>query len=81
MKVTRINMNEHTATLKVSRDELADIKFSLYTQAEEYEKQGYPRLADDCWKLWNGLSKAFEKLYSDVEELDFNPEDYLEKIG
>ena len=60
-------MNEHTACLKITRRELAEIKFALFAQYEAYKKDNYNNLADYVLTLWKELDKPFEKLYSDVD--------------
>ncbi len=66
MKTTRINMVDHTASIKVTREELAEIKYALFRLYEYYRDKGYDNLPEKAIKMWEELDKPFDKLYSDV---------------
>ena len=66
MKTTRINMNDHTASIKVDRSEYAEIQYALFRLKEYYREHELYNLADKADKMWNDMCKGFDKLYSDV---------------
>ena len=66
MKITRINMNDHTASIKVERLEYAEIKYALFRLAEYYREKKLYNLADEVNKMWAGMDKGFDKLFSDI---------------
>ena len=66
MKTTRINMNDHTASVKVERLEFAEIKYALFKLAEYYREKELYNSADKAMKMWGEMDKGFERLFSDV---------------
>ena len=67
MKATRINMEQHTVSVKMDRHELAEIMTALANLSWYYRDNKYDNLADKAWEMRMDLDKAFDKLYSDVD--------------
>ena len=67
MKVTRINMEQHTVSVKMDRHELAEVMSALARISWYYRDRELDNLADDAWNMRMNLDKAFDKLYSDVD--------------
>ena len=67
MKATRINMEHHTVSVKMTREELAEVKYALAKLSEYYRDRKLDNLANDAWDMREDLDHAFDKLYSDVE--------------
>ena len=67
MKVTRINMKDHTASIKLERSEYAETEYALFRLAEYYRENELYNMADRAEKMWEVMSKSFDKLYSDVD--------------
>ena len=66
MKATRINMEQHTVSVKMDRNELAEVMTALANLSWYYRDKKYDRLADKAWEMRENLEHAFDRLYSDV---------------
>ena len=67
MKATRINMEQHTVSVKMDRQELAEIMSALANLSWYYRDKQYDNLADNAWQMRESLDHAFDRLYSDVD--------------
>ena len=67
MKATRINMEQHTVSVKMNREELAEIMSGLAYLSWNYRDKEYNNLADAAWDMRDDLQHAFDRLYSDVD--------------
>ena len=67
MKATRINMEQHTVSVKMNREELAEIMSGLAYLSWHYRDKEYNNLADKAWDIREDLGHAFDRLYSDVD--------------
>ena len=67
MKATRINMEQHTVSVKMNRNELAEVKYALAKLSEYYRDRKLDNLANDAWDMGENLQHAFDRLFSDVD--------------
>ena len=67
MKATRINMEQHTVSVKMDRYELAEVMTALAYLSWYYRYKQLDNLANKAWKMREDVDRAFYKLYSDVD--------------
>lgn len=67
MKATRINMEQHTVSVKMDRFELAEVMSALAYLSWYYRDHKLDKSADEAWKMRENLQHAFDRLYSDVD--------------